>query len=327
MKGINMIFGAILIFFFIIYGGFYKEAGIEDKYKFIMPDVLMKIISFPANLIRKIPLVNKIFFKRQVKELSLVGTLVILSLMFLMVGTYIFLIIGGLGWIALTGLWLFAATYCMILIINVLYDFNRRPKKTFLGIIGKLFLLCVCFGTFITLALLCNEDVNKSGYTMCMILGITIELLGVFWASFVEPTENDKAEDDFETEMQKAISEMFPDKESLAGVYCDVYPNRLTLIPTQFAYVCFTRESLLSVVAESTIRCYEIPLSDIVRCQIVPGKLMGTKVIFALKDRSKIIIGIRNWDVILKKMPYHVENGEKVLKYLESTFRKTQGGY
>ena len=90
MKGVNMIFGAILIFFFIIYGGFYKEAGIEDKYKFIMPDVLMKIISFPANLIRKIPLVNKIFFKRQVKELSLVGTLVILSLMFLTVGTYIF---------------------------------------------------------------------------------------------------------------------------------------------------------------------------------------------------------------------------------------------
>lgn len=159
----------IFVFLFI-YNFCYQEARCEDKYKIVLSKRIMAMLSLPANIIRRIPIINKLFWSDEVRNLSLMKACISTYLIISVLPTYIFFVIDDVDKVA--GIWCVMGMFTVtaINIIYFIYDIMKEYKWIFFKICAIFFSL---IGEFV-FTLMCISCAIKSPIYVAITLSGTI---------------------------------------------------------------------------------------------------------------------------------------------------------
>lgn len=118
-----------IIVFLIVYGLCYKEVTPKKKYKIIFPKKLMNIISFPAKIISRIPLLRNILVDIRVQEMTMLNGFFCIYMIYSLPVGYIFYTVKRTEGIFGVSLLLMGYLFTLTKGLYRIMDLYKEPKK------------------------------------------------------------------------------------------------------------------------------------------------------------------------------------------------------
>lgn len=195
----------VFIFFMFIYCLCYKQVGEKSKYKILFPEKVMKILSFPAKLIKKIPFIKN-WIKSDVTEMSIFRGLLCIYITGAFLLTYVFFIFDPtkMDGVCLTGLFLFIYVLTIIKIVYRVIDICIELKALVFKFI--IFILwTICSGVALISVLTCEPLLpvytKFSFIYLCGVFAVVLKISRIYTTKEVEGQKSFSEEN-----LQKRIS-------------------------------------------------------------------------------------------------------------------------